>query len=183
MNTDVTRHTLVCAISTPDSAHWVLARALEEARHRPGTALELLHVLEHGKHGRSPSDAELDHALDGFEALVRSALMDLEPLWEGIDATCVLRVRPGRPAEEIAGLAVEVAADAILVGARSSRGHDVPAELLEQAECRLEVVRPKEYAPQAIERPSGPRRDSDELPLSAVLRPSSLISTQPTTFG
>lgn len=180
MNTDATRHTIVCAVSTPDSAHWVLARALEEVRHRPGAALEIVHVLERV---RAPSDAALDRALDQLEALVRVVLADLEPLWEGADATCTLRVRPGRPAEEIALLAAELRADAILVGARTSRAHDVPAELLEQAECRLEIVRPKEYGPPAAERPAGPRRDSDELPLSAVLRPGSFLSDRPTTFG
>lgn len=187
MHHDATRNTIVCAISTPDSAHWVLARAAEEAHHRRGTRLHVLRVLEKRRFRRGPDTDELDAAMADLIDVVQRALADLQELCTDSEATCTLYVRCGDPADEIAALAAEVEADAILLGARTDSGHNVPHELIDRAECRVEIVRPKDYgtslAPEPERSEEDTRRRSDELPLSAVLAPTSHISDRPTQFG
>ena len=71
----------------------------------------------------------------------------------GIEIHFIVHVRIGKPADEILGLAVDVAAELIIVGSHGFRGVDrllfgsVSEAVVRGARCPVLVARPKTYPP------------------------------------
>ena len=71
----------------------------------------------------------------------------------GVEIHFIVHVRIGKPADEILGLAADVAAELIIVGSHGFRGVDrllfgsVSEAVVRGAHCPVLVVRPRTYAP------------------------------------
>jgi nucleotide-binding universal stress UspA family protein len=137
-----TDHPVVVGYDGSDSSRHALAYAAGLAR-RLGRSLLVAYIITPGVFCEPMSGQVIAALRDGGETQ-RWLLAELDQGCDraGLDVRIV--TRPGRPARELAALAVEFSADALVIGAPSAPWHhiagSVPAWLTRHAQCPVIVV-------------------------------------------
>lgn len=145
-----TRFRMVVALDASEYAEIVLEHALDQAARHDAPELHIVTVID--------ADAPIEEAKLRLSHLVA----DEADTFRGDrrDWRCHLHVRRGEPADEIAQLAGEVAADLIVVGRFT---HETAEHVLEKAPCPTLVVQLTDVGvePETCENCAAMRRDSD----------------------
>ncbi len=137
---------IVVAVDFSEITKSVLEAAAREAKLRPGSQLHALHVV------RPPSLASGGAPAPGFTVDMSSELSaaheELERCLALSGLEVIAHVRVGNPPEEINGLALEVGADLVVIGA-STKGlamlilvGSTAHALLGKCACSVLIVRP-----------------------------------------
>jgi nucleotide-binding universal stress UspA family protein len=140
------RYVMVVGLDFDQEGDLALTEALELARHRDGSELHVLHVVEGGKLSGQ------GEALDTAAARLRAHLDErLDAMPGPAQLSIVLHTRLGEPAAAITKLSADVDADLIVVG-NHERGPftrllspSIGLELDRKAHCPVLVVKPKTY--------------------------------------
>lgn len=154
----MTKHTsqVVVAYDFSPSCMAALTRAIALANRAPFHVLHFLCVIEpHGEVPGLPHHGKVDYS---YAEQVQQALVDTiaQELKRGSIEDRIhffVHARIGKPGDEILDLARDVGADLIIVGSRGNHGLErlvlgsVSERVVRDAECTVEVARPKTYKP------------------------------------
>lgn len=146
---------VVVGMDMDDAGEAALREALRLVRLGAEEHLHLVHVLSPAA-GNARSEkaiAELDARLEAAPNKFREYLVAVSDRMPKTPARSVqMHVRVGEIAEEIHQVAVDVAADMIVVGTHNRRGlarlllGNTAQDLLAKAHCPVMVVRPKDFS-------------------------------------
>jgi universal stress protein A len=164
---------LVVGVDFSEYGDAALADACQLARLQVGTTLNVVHVVpSRAAMGQDDvlvaSPPDIDHLNQDLSEHVTATL---EALGDGVPPV-VTHLRVGDPAREIAQLAVDLDADAIVVGTHGRRGiarlvlGSVAERVLRYATCPVLVVCPKRHHVVEALPPDihPPKRDPNERP-------------------
>lgn len=150
---------VVVAYDFSPSGSAALMRAIALANRAPFHVLHFVCVIEpHGEVPGLPHQGKADYP---YAERVQQALVDT--IAEELKRASIedrihffVHARIGKPGDEILDLAREVSADLIIVGSRGIHGLErlvlgsVSERVVRDAECTVEVARPKTYASVAL---------------------------------
>lgn len=147
---------VVVAYDFTDSSKAALQRAFALANRAPFHVLHLICVVEpHGEVPGLPHRGKVDYpyAEQVQRALAETAANELKTASGSERVHLFVHARIGKPGDEILSLARDVGADLIIVGSRKTSGLEklvlgsVSEKVVRDANCTVEVARPKTYEP------------------------------------
>jgi nucleotide-binding universal stress UspA family protein len=148
-NPQAVPYKILIAVAFDPTSESALLEGAKLARRTPGSELHLVHVASQSDVGGTLS---LLPSADGPEPPAEALRRRVELVWAQTGGmTVVAHIRSGEPAKEILQLAIDLAADLIVVGSHQRTGlqrlvlGSIAERVLHESHCPVLRVVPKDY--------------------------------------